>query len=515
MTNIDNLLNPEEKDIYRLNRRENKDIETIVAEDKSQKYTYEEVQNILNRIDKKAILFSRYDALHYLVSTYSLACEMGKTYYEEKYAGINHEFNIDYSDIHAYLYPVEAMGNQNKIISNNDLGSINYMLESASKKKYFMTPPTIYELIKKLDLMHDDVVQLSNLEINKHGKIAEFCKVVDSWDGKNPEVFSGKLMEHYIAMGNFLDILALVDEKQLGARLAHNYSTVKTLLDGIIPPMGESLAEDIGQIETKEGIEGIKSIYSKALSKLNDCRPYFLDETKKIYYRDENNEIDAANFAITYNLTEKHGKDTFYRFVSHSRQHAKAFRNIRYGKKSVSCCPQCVSTLISIKQNSITGIDDNDWLKKSRYMAKNMRILDNIRNQYQLPHYKGLYEIKDIEDKNAFMENTLKPFYNHMLNFTKFTAQVYPSFIGQIMRINSGVQENYDRYFEEDVRRVRRIFNQQAEYSKIMKDAIDLIHEDLKTTFDGLCKHLDGGNEKLLTENMRKKLKNIEKKAHN
>jgi len=523
------LLNIDEGYIYKLNRIDNKSINEIVTEDKSQIYSYKVVKDILRRIDRKAYVFSRYDALYELISTYSLAFEVGKIYYEEKAAGIDHEFNIDYSDIHEYLYPHDALGNRNTIVSKNDFGSINYMLNPQHKKKYFMTPPTVCELIKKLHLLHEQVIRWSELDITNSQnklqklspKISEFCNVIDNWDGKNIEVISRRLMSSYVDMGNFLEILTLVSENKLKARLAYDYSTVKNMLSGVVPALPEDLAEDIGQIETKDKEK--RSIYDKALSRLNDCRPYYIGENNEIFYRDKNNEIDAANFAITYYLTERYNETKFYRFVSHSRHHTKAFRHIRYNYKNtdkhtnavgktVSCCPQCVSTLISIKNNPIDGIDDNDYQKKSQYMDRNKKILDNIKNQYNLAQYRGLYNIQDIKNKNKFMDDTLKPFYSYLVDFTKFTKQVYPSFIEQIMRINSGEQEGYREYFKNDLKFTRQIFADQKWYRKLMKEASDLVYADLKNTFNELCKYVDGKNEKLLTENMRKELKDIEKK---
>jgi hypothetical protein len=491
---VKRLLNAVESQIYAMDRfrRMNKEqiLEEMVRKDPN--FSMEKVQNILDEIDRKANIDDRYTVLYNLTYKYWRVFRVAKEYLKEKKEGIKHVFNIDYSDLYVYFNPVKALkATFYRNISSNNMGSIHYMFNSKHTNKYCLLPPAVWELINRtyatVELTADEAVpKLFKGICNEKINMAKFFEVINKWDGKSTtESFNKELMSSYLAAGNWLEILALANEKKLSARLEHNYLSIKEMLNEqnkIIRTIDDKDFDiDLKKVNLDD------AIYKKALDKLANRRPF---------NRSVNNKIDAANVAMTYDLTKDTDNGTYYRFISHSKHVSEAFNDIKLkqierDEVNIACCPQLVSTLSLIENNQIEGIDKDDMQGINVYldecidnlekMHRYLRDLKYIRNAYSL-------ERETLQLGYTFestFSNISKPIHEYLRSSAKFKEKVYPSFIEHIMDINAGVKAteiNYDAPFKEDIYALKTLFKDQVRYKKLMNEVFNSIYADAEKT---------------------------------
>jgi hypothetical protein len=322
-------------------------------------------------------------------------------------------FNIDFSDIYVYLNPKESVVNQNDVVNVNNIGSIYYMLDSKHDQKYCMLPPATWELINRLNVTHNLVEQSPEHYAFKKSEAAKgFYKYLKDRE-KHHTPFSPEFMGYYDQIGNLMKILDLTNKKKLTDKLSSDYRNIKSLFKKTIYPMKPEL------VDTGKNEKINERMYKFVLSKLNNQRPG----------RFINNQVDAANFAITYTLTEiyadKSCRDrTFYRLVSHSKRPSKAFKDIKYPEMVpssdkvkdvyVSCCPQLMSTLILIKSGQIDGIDSSDYDSLQSSLEKNIRCLERTKNQcYTFRHHRKFLNTTNLGNKTLSIEEALTPVCKH------------------------------------------------------------------------------------------------------
>ncbi|MDR2720120.1 MAG: hypothetical protein LBC03_04895, partial [Nitrososphaerota archaeon] len=194
------------------------------------------IPKVLKSIDKKISVSARYDELRFLVSKYFRILQLTQSHYKEENRKNTHVFNIDFSELYAYLNPREALDEQKNIIFDN-IGSIYYMFNSKQKKHtYCMLPPAIWELINKLYVRRMTVDQINYDDFNNNNeKMKDFYELINDWKGKYPATFSSELMSRYNAMGkgrsvvNTLNTLVLTKQGELEKRLKYNRSTLKEM----------------------------------------------------------------------------------------------------------------------------------------------------------------------------------------------------------------------------------------------------------------------------------------------
>jgi len=503
---VERLLNADERQIYAMDRFRHMTKGQIseVMSKKDPSFSVEKVQNILEEIDRKSQIEDRYTVLLNLTYKYWRVFRVAKEYIKEKNEGIKHVFNIDYSDLYVYFNPVKALdATFHKSISSNNLGSIHYMLNSTHTNKYCLLPPAVWELINRA---YATTELTTNKEVpiffeqkcvskNKFGK---FLSVINDWDGKYTETFGKELMTAYLAAGNWLETLSLAHQKKLDERLEHNYSNIKMMLEEqkIIRTIDDKeLDIDLSKVNLDD------AIYKTALKKLGARRPY---------NRSINNKIDAANVAMTYDLTKDSENDTYFRFISHSKHVSEAFNDITLklverDEVNIACCPQLVSTLSLIENNQIEGINKDDTQGIIARLDEQIAFLENMYRQLktlQRINNAQLFETELLSLGHTF-ESTFskffKPISEYLKNSTKFKAYIYPSFIKRIMDINAGVNEewiNYDATFKKDIDALKALFNDQARYKELVVEAYDSICADAEKT-------LKLYEDKLLTDDMR------------
>jgi len=506
---IRTILTPDERAVYRLNRHHKMKDWQILIELKrvDPTLTMEKVRRSLDEIDRKAYISARYEALYDIIEKYLRVFKVAKEHLEEKNDRVRHVFNIDFSDIYVYLNPSELVSS-NTLVSVNNIGSIYYMLDPKYKKEYCLLPPAIWELINKLNVTQKLVEESTDIDaIKKITAMKKFFKSVDAWDGKNPEEFSGKIMmPEFNAMGPFLQILSLTDQGKLSHRLKHNYKTTMTMLDKLARPIDDFIGDDVKKIKIHE------KTYDEALGHLTWRRPAY----------DRNNQVDAANVAITYDLTSRYADEkqnneekTIYRFVSHSKLTTEAFRNIGYNDLRLSCCPQFVSTLILAEKGLLKG--GSDIASQISYFDESIRCAEGIKSRYaDLKHPKKFMpeniEIQYLADDTLLMREILAPVFNHIMDLTQFKDQIYQALIGRIMDINAGENVVYEQYrYPGDAKDLAQIFEDQGRYKDLIAEASGIIYDDLKATYNALYQYVDEKNAGLLTADMRKLLDKLNK----
>ena len=533
---IETLLNAEERKIYRLSRIERKNTAQILAKMQSSDSTYslEKLRDTFKKMDRKIYVSARYDVLSALTEKYVRVLKVLRDYFEEKSTNKEHVFNIDFSDVYVYLNPWElAKDTESQIIRDNNFGSIYYMLNSKHKNNYCMLPPAIWEAINKLDATKNLLEQTSPDTVIKNLKT--FHSLMDS-EGKNSEIFRADLMTRYKAMGSFLSILNLANKGELRERSRSNCTNTVELLSGRIKRMDDFVG-DVEKIGIHEGT------YEDAMQQLNRRRPG----------ESINNTVDAANVAITYDLTAETGK--CFRLVSHSRQPSLAFRNIAFKKDEqnkkqtafkyhhdvfLACCPQFVATVILAETNQLRGFDPNDFKNKnSTYFTESIRVLEGIKSQYTDLKYGQIYlrswnmgehtalMEKELVNQTAHMENALNSLYNHLVDLPAFRNQIYPNFIGSVLDINSSGTESYKKasdedlkvslrknchgFYEEDIEDLLQMCKKEQRYKVLIEEATGIIHDELKETYKKLGKYVEGKYKHLLKPNMQSLLDELHK----
>jgi hypothetical protein len=471
--------------------------------EKDPTFTIGKVRQCLAEIDRKAYVSARYEAVYDIIDKYLRVFKVAKEHLEEKIKVERHVFNIDFSNIYTYLNPSNAF-RPNELISVNNIGSIYTMLDSKYAKEYCMLPPTIWELMNKLKVTRDILDQNSNIDaVNRIPAMELFHDTLNKWDGTDSDALSGKVMHQYNSMKPFSDILLLVDENKLSKRLQHNHKNIREMLSNLTRPI-DAFVDDIENVKINE------PIYKRALNNLSWRRPWLTI----------NNQIDAANVAITYDLTEKCAAEdkkqkTVYRFLSQSRQTSDAFRNIDCHDVFLSCCPQFVSTLILAETDQIVA---GGTTSQIAYFNESIPRLEEIRRQFN--ELKNPQRFKHVcldpqylEDKTLLMKEVLEPIFKHTNDLTKFKKQIYPSVLAEIMDINSGENVKYkDHCFKSDAKYLKQIFADQKRYKALIEEASGIIYDDLKDTYKDLCKYVDGKyGDKFLTPEMRGLLNELNK----
>jgi hypothetical protein len=249
-----------------------------------------------------------------------------------------------------------------------------------------------------------------------------------------------------------------------------------------IQSMNDEIVGNVNEVKIN------KTIYRKAISNLNFCRPD----------GDINNQVDAANLAITYDLTKKRANGSVYRLISHSKQPTEAFKNIECNKTRISCCPQFLSTLILFENNSVKGVDNDDFNQKMKYLDDNTRRLERIRNECYDVQYRSV-NVKYLENQINYMEESISPIFRHLSDLTEYAKQAYTSNVVPLMNINAGKIKR-EGYYKGDDTILQNIFSDQEEYKELVRDASNIIYDDLKETYVFLCNHVNGD---LLTPQMR------------
>lgn len=174
------------------------------------------------------------------------------------------------------------------------------------------------------------------------------------------------------------------------------------------------------------------------------------------------------------------------------------------------------------ENNQLNGIDPHDF-KKCVHFNESIRVLEGIKNQYNDLKYGQIYlrswnmdghttiMEKTFEDQTVHMENTLNSLYNHLMDLPKFRDHIYPTFIEQIININSGKDVNLDGAFKKDIGDLMQLFENEERYKRLVEDATDIIHGELKETYKGLGNYVTGKYEHLLTPDMRLLLDELNK----
>jgi hypothetical protein len=490
-------------------------------------YSIEKVQSILDEIDKKAYISARYRKLSDFVFAYCRVFKVAKKCLKEKNdENIQHVFNIDYSDLYVYFNPVKALDSMlDKGLSSNNLGSVHYMLNSKHTSKYCLLPPAVWELINRsyatTMLTGKKAVPEAFSDIcNKNSNISRFYDLLKKWNGRNVDAFNKELISRYSDVGEWLEILALANEKKLDARLEHNFLNIKKLFDGSDKIIRTIDDEDLGITLTNVGLD--KKTYVTALEKLKIRRPI---------NRSINNKVDAANVALTYDLTKDTENKTYYRFISHSKHVSEAFNDItldpsnfsdkklrdaKRGEVDIACCPQLVSLLSLIENNQIKGIGKNQSSEITKFLDDCIISMDKI--YIQLDNLKDTrdryYLEKEVSrlgnDVDLILNNILTPLRNYLKDSNKITKTVYPLIIEHIMNINSGMSKevNYDAVFPEDIFALERIFKSQETYNELISEVFKSVYEDAETTLDYYEKKFSTGNMQLVMEKIAKQMDN-------
>lgn len=502
---IEQLLTADENQVYGLNRFKSKtptEISQILSK-RGCNFSVDKVQNILNEIDRKTYLNARYEKLSTFTYTYCRVFRVAKEYLKEKHeSNIKHVFNIDYSDLYVYFNPTKALDAMLcKGLSSNNLGSIHYMLNSNHSNKYCLLPPAVWELINRTYattiLTGKEAVKDSFSEnYNIHTNMGKFYDLIQKWNGKNTKAFNEELMRRYLAVGDWIELLALANEKKLDERLTHNNENLKKLIKGSDKKIRTIDDKDLDINLSKVNIDD--KIYKMALEKLRFRRPT---------NRSINNKVDAANVAITYDLTKDTENKTYYRFISHSKHVSEAFDDIRLNptefsdeelKKverdevDIACCPQLVSTLSLIENNQIVGIDKDDMQGINAHLEECIRNLEKIHLElYDLRYTRDdcYLEKKMLSLGNKVklkLEHVLTPLQEYLTNSASFTEKIYPSFIEHMLDINAGVTAgvNYDAVFKEDIDKLKGIFKSQDRHKELMKEVFKSVYEDAEKTLE-------------------------------
>jgi len=378
-----------------------------------------------------------------------------------------------------------------------------------------MLPPAIWEAINHLDATKKLLTQTSQSTVINGLKAYNY--LMDSWKGENTPTFSADVMKRYKSMGRFLNILLLANQGELEKKSKSNLSNTISLLNGRIKIM-DDFVDDVEQISIHN------ETYDNALYRLNRRRP---DENYS-----KNNAVDAANVAITYDLTTK-SEDINFRLISHSRQPSLAFKNIAVKEQYhhdvlLACCPQLVATIILAETNQLKGFNHSDF-KNSTYFTQNIRVLEGIKKQYNDLKYgqqfltgwtmeerASLME-KTVVDQTTDIQNALTSLYNHIMDLSEFRNQTYPSFIEPILDINSGKDgaskdgENFVGAFEDYTEDLIEMCKNGQRYKTLIENAVGIIDDELKETYKGLGKYVDGKYKQLLTPNMRSLLDELTK----
>ena len=515
------LLNAEERKVYRLSRIERKNRDEIVAEMSLAypAYSIERLKDTLKKIDGKVYVSSRYDALSALSEKYVRVLKVLRDYFEEKSSSEKeHVFNIDFSDVYVYLNPSElARDYESQILRDNNFGSIYYMLNSTNKNKYCMLPPAIWEAIHRLYAIQELLKQTSSSAVIS--SLKAYYHLMD-----DPARFSTGVIKQYNSMSNILTILDLASKGDLVGRSKSNCSNTISLLNGRIKRV-DDFVDDVGQVSIHT------ETYEDAFCRLKKRRP---DENKY-----KNNVVDATNVAITYDLTAK-SEDKCFRLVSHSRQPSLAFKNIKLEKEDrekmnyrhdvlLSCCPQFVATVILAENDKLEGFDSSNFKNNGAYFSERIRVLDGINSQcndlkygqmylrsWNMEEHTSLME-KTLVDQTAHIETALTSMYNHIVDLSKFRNQIYPSFIGSLLDINSGKDEKaradkkFIGSFDDDLGDLLEMCENEQRYKKLVEDAAGIIHDELKETYKGLGKYVEGKYKHLLKPNMQSLLNELYK----
>jgi hypothetical protein len=514
---IEELLSDEENLVYELNRfkRMNKEQISKKLSKQGRDFSTEKVQKILNEIDRKAYINARYEKLSNFTYTYCRVFRVAREYLKEKEQGIKHVFNIDYSDLYVYINPVMAIDTTlHKGLSSNNLGSIHYMLNSKHENKYCFLPPSVWELINRtyatIRLTGNKAVPESFFDTSyKNSRMSAFYDLLSKWNGNNSDTFNKELINRYQAVGDWLEILALANEKKLDERLAHNYSNIEKMFKGADRVLWTIDDKELGINLSNVNLD--KKTYETALEKLKLRRPT---------NRSVNNKIDAASVAMTYDLTKDTENKTYYRFISHSKHVSEAFNSIRLNPKEfsdeqlrewerdevdIACCPQLVSTLSLIENNQISGIDKNDLRQIDTHLENCITNISKIHQQLDKLKYvrDDCYLERELsrlgDDVELAIAHISTPLQEYLNESNKFTATIYPSIIEHIMDINAGKKKaeiNYDTVFAEDKAKLEEIFASQERYKDLMQTVFDSIYNDAQNTL-AYCE------ENLLTDDIR------------
>jgi hypothetical protein len=497
------LLTPEETQVYIMNRFEQiTDIDEIAKQ--LGHSDSRRVQEILNSIDDKAKIAASPNVLHNLVSKYRRILEIAKEYYLEKTAGVQHVFSIDFSDLYVYLNPREAFSGVNsKLVWDQiNVGSIYYMFDSKRKEhEYYLLPPAAWELLNHI---YEKYQEVKNTDFDKFVKspkgnaIKKFYQSITNVDENKYSVLVEQLINSYEGTGGLVDILNMAQKDTLTDRFAHTISTIKEMSDGPNKKIKPINADDAKHVEVDE------KVYKYALSSLSYYRPR----------RSISNKVDALNLAITYNLTSK-DKDAFYRLVSHSKQPSKAFRLAEYNRKWISCCPQCVSTLILFEDKfekttengkdiiNFQGYSIDENIERLKRIGHDCIDLQHMRRFTMYPYLNEYFGKEKL-----FIEKVYEPVQKHYSDLVKFKQQIYTPLIQPIMDINAGKGVNRKNCFKEDVEFLENLLDRRT-YETMAQQAYGIILNNVKETRKFLADYVNE-NHTFLKPEMQELFKKID-----
>ena len=491
------FLNIDESNVYILTRFEqnsSEDIPGLTAKlkDRDSKYfnyTCEDVKRILASIDRKINMSASPSRFQALINKYWRILTVSKSHYQEESENIKHVFSMDYSDIRAYLNP-----SQEERENWDNIGSIYYMFNEKSafspelkeKYDYCMLPPASWEALHNI---REEYVRM-NTDYNvfrENPKIEDFYQFINSVNKNNLKTFTSELPLYYKELGGWIEVLMSALEGRLEDKLNHTLSSLDNMSRSkVIRPINDD------EVNAEVATDTFISVLSE------------LEYDRKGH--DKQNKVDALNLALTYNLTDKNvekQKDAiFYRIVSHSKWPSKAFREITYKGKYISCCPPFVSTLI-LNQKGIVNLSDDFLDKNIKRLEQIMQYDSEIPSIYSFAAEKFLNQHKTIE---GFRTEVLAPIHRYLTDIIEFDGQLNGYLIEHIRKINAGDKNygNYEGYYKgnpENIEKLRQIFDKQT-YSTITAKASQIIYDNLEKTYKVLYKYVNENHNCLLPEMM-------------
>ncbi|MDR0374055.1 MAG: hypothetical protein LBI79_11035 [Nitrososphaerota archaeon] len=487
------LLTPEELAvrILKAQHMSNKYISAVTS------FSPERIRTISESIDKKNRIAARHQEFYSLSSKYSRILRMTETYYGEVDNDVAHVFNLDFSDIHIYLNPIQTSSQD-----QSNIGCIHYMFDlKQPNHRYCMLPPVAWELLHHTYMTYVKVKQNSNFDLFiKNKKIKKFYNSIKDADKKNPSISGNDLLHHYKGAGGLLGILSLAQQDMLDEKLMQELSDLRimTTEKKIILPMEE----------TKRNAKQVKindNIYKKAFSNLTYCRPH----------NSLNNHVDASSLAITYslnegNITKGNKQDAFYRLISSSKLPLEAFRPIKFDGTHISCCPQFVSTLIFFEEKLAKKINATTLSQRRDYLGTHIKRLENIKRQcVDLQYPQRFISAKYVENETVLMEKALEPIRSYLSDIIEFRCETYPTLIRPILEINSG----YPEYHKENIESLKNLFEQPQKHKETVEEASEMIYDNLEKTYRLLYDYVNENHNELLTPKMKDLMANIDNQS--
>jgi len=268
----------------------------------------EKVKHLVKSVQRKRDFLWRNYGFKEMVTEFQRTFRCMRVNAVEDRKGVEHTYNIDYSDLFTLLDPKQA----SKLDLEN-VGYSAYMFEAKlTDDMYCLLPPSAWECLRHLEVVATRTGNLAQKRFEdfmRHRRFKRFYGLIMK-PPSDLAVYEKRLKSYYEDMGGLINVLTLAEETELDRHLDTNIQYLESLVESkTLLPIEDCVAqEDWGKND---------QVYKKTLDYLSRIREY----------RSENNEVDALALAITYYLTDRHyySRRRAYRLVSHSPRPLRAF----------------------------------------------------------------------------------------------------------------------------------------------------------------------------------------------